>query len=89
MLPFDHNPMTHTGHAAADFIVVVSNEDDFHTGFHQFADKVNRKLKAGYQLHGQPFNINHTLCQAMVRAEGSVHSAETTFFHQPPVTAQH
>ena len=89
MLSFGHNPMTHTGHASADFIVVVSNEDDYHTGFHHFADKVNRKLKAGYQLHGQPFNINHVLCQAMVRAEGPAHSGETTFFHQPPVTAQH
>jgi hypothetical protein len=42
--------------AAADFIVVVSNDDDYHSSFHQFAEKINRKLRAGYQLHGQPFN---------------------------------
>ena len=76
-------PMTHTTRATADFVVVVSNEDDFHTGFHHFADKVNRKLKAGYRLHGQPFNINQVLCQAMVREEGPAHSGDTVYFHKP------
>ena len=66
----------------ADYIVVVSNEDDYHTSYHHFAEKVNRKLKAGYQLHGQPFNINHTLCQAMVRSEGPHPSGETTIFYK-------
>ena len=69
-----------------DYIVVVSNEDDYHAGFHHFADKVNRKLKAGYQLHGQPFNINHTLCQAMLRLEGPQASGETTIFYNRPET---
>ncbi len=78
--------MSHTAHATADYIVVVSNEDDYHTGFHHFADKVNRKLKAGYQLHGQPFNINHILCQAMVRSEGPSTVGDTAiFYHQAPV----
>ena len=78
--------MTQTSHtvapanSSADYIVVVSSEEDFHAGFHLFADKVNRKLRAGYQLHGQPFSINQTLCQAMVRAEGSHHSGDTTIF---------
>ena len=80
---------THTTSAATsvtDYIVVVSNEDDYHAGFHHFAEKVNRKLKAGYQLHGPPFNINHTLCQAMVRAGGAAHSGDTTMFFQPPIS---
>ena len=71
----DHTVMpqtysTHSSQATVDYIVVVSNEDDFHSGFHHFAEKVNRKLRAGYQLHGPPFNINQTLCQAMLRLEG-------------------
>jgi hypothetical protein len=68
----------------ADYIVVVSNEDDFHTGFHHFAEKVNRKLRAGYQLHGPPFNINQTLCQAMLRLDGPPASGDTTVFYQRP-----
>jgi hypothetical protein len=82
--------MTHTaplsqaaGNPAADFIVVVSNDDDFHAGFHHFAEKVNRKLKAGYLLHGQPFNINQTLCQAMMRPDGPPASGETTLLPKP------
>jgi hypothetical protein len=71
---------THSTHASADYIVVVSNEDDFHSGYHHFAEKVNRKLKSGYQLHGQPFNVNQTLCQAMIRLDGPQHSGETTMF---------
>ena len=73
----------------ADYIVVVSNEDDFHAGFHHFSDKVNRKLKAGYTLHGPPFNINMTLCQAMVRTEGAQSSGDTTVFIQHPAAAAH
>ena len=72
----------------ADFIVVVSNEDDYHSGFHHFAEKVNRKLRAGYQLHGQPFNISHTLCQAMIRHDGPQPSGETTIFYKRPEDAQ-
>lgn len=75
---------THTAQPSADYIVVVSNEDDFHSGFHHFAEKVNRKLRAGYELHGQPFNINQTLCQAMVRSDGVQHSGETTMFFKQP-----
>ncbi len=75
---------TESTQATADYIIVVSNEDDYHTSFHHFAEKVNRKLKAGYQLHGQPFNINHTLCQAMVRSEGPQASGETTVFYKRP-----
>ena len=67
-----------------DYIVVVSNEDDFHSGYHHFAEKVNRKLRAGYQLHGQPFNIDKTLCQAMLRMEGSQPSGDTTVFYKRP-----
>ena len=73
---------THSSHTAPDYIVVVSNEDDYHSSFHHFADKVNRKLRAGYQLHGQPFNINQTLCQAMIRTEGVQPSGETTIFYK-------
>lgn len=73
-----------TSPATADYIVVVSSEDDFHSSFHQFADKVNRKLRAGYQLHGQPFSLNQALCQAMVRLEGAQPSGDTTVFYQRP-----
>jgi hypothetical protein len=79
--------MPHSTHATAavvqgvtDYIVVVSNEDDYHAGYHHFAEKVNRKLKAGYQLHGPPFNINQTLCQAMVRPADVPPSGDTTIF---------
>ena len=68
-----------------DYIVVVSNEDDYEAGFHHFAEKVNRKLKAGYHLHGPPFNINQTLCQAMIRLEGEpvISSGDTVMFAKP------
>jgi len=75
---------TPSSQALADYIVVVSNEDDYHNSYHHFAEKVNRKLRVGYQLHGQPFNINQTLCQAMVRLEGPQSSGETTIFYQRP-----
>jgi hypothetical protein len=51
--------MNHSAHGSssaslgsADYIIVVSNEDDYHANYHNFAEKVNRKLRAGYQLHG-------------------------------------
>ena len=79
--------MTNTANAAiasapgiADYIVVVSNEDDYHAGFHLFAEKVNRKLKSGYTLHGQPFSVNQTMCQAMVRSADAPPSGDTTVF---------
>lgn len=82
--------MQHSTHASSavasgvtDYIVVVSNEDDYHAGFHHFAEKVNRKLKSGYQLHGPPFNINQTLCQAMVSNVGGPPSGDTTMFAKP------
>lgn len=75
---------THSSPVAADYMVVVSTEDDYHSSLHQFAEKVNRKLRAGYQLHGQPFSINQTLCQAVVRWEGPQPSGDTTIFYQRP-----
>jgi len=82
--------MTHTAHAspavahgAADYIVVVSSEDDYHAGFHLFAEKVNRKLRAGYQLHGSPFSVNQTMCQAMIRHADVPPSGDTTIFMKP------
>jgi len=53
--------------SVADYIVVVSDVDDYHANFINFGEKVNRKLKAGYQLHGQPFAAKESICQAMVR----------------------
>ena len=73
---------THSSSVTVDYIVIVSNQDDFHSSFHDFAEKVNRKLRAGYQLHGQPFSINQTLCQAMVRLEGAQPSGDTAVFYQ-------
>jgi len=82
--------MPHTAHAhspaafgVTDYIIVVSNEDDYHAGFHHFAEKVNRKLKGGYQLHGPPFSINQTMCQSMVRHDGVPPSGDTTIFRKP------
>ena len=82
--------MTHTAHApaavahgAADYIVVVSSEDDYHAGFHLFAEKVNRKLRAGYHLHGSPFSIHQTMCQAMIRHADVPPSGDTTMFMKP------
>jgi|GEM_PF-776756 len=66
----------------ADYTVVVSTEDDFHANYHHFAEKVNRKLKSGYQLHGPPFNIDKTMCQAMVRLAGTPAGEETTFYQK-------
>lgn len=82
-----HNQMSHTQRASADYIVVVSNDDDFLEGFHHFADKVNRKIKMGYELLGQPFTMNQkVMCQAMVRQNGPAHSGETTMFFKHPGT---
>ncbi len=78
---------THSSPVSADYIVVVSDEDDYHSSYHQFADKVNRKLKAGYQLHGQPFSVNQALCQAMVRPEGPQPGGDTTVFLKHPEPA--
>lgn len=83
-----NTPSTHSAQGTADFIVVVNNDDDYHSSFHHFAEKVNRKLRAGYHLHGQPFNINQTLCQAMIRHEGPQPSGETTIFYKHPEDAQ-
>jgi hypothetical protein len=72
-----------SAHGMADFIIVVSSDDDHHAGYHLFAEKVNRKLRAGYQLHGQPFNVNQTLCQAMFRPAGAPVAGETAMFVKP------
>lgn len=78
------NHPAHTSHPVAveaiDYIVVVSNDDDFHASYHHFSEKVNRKLKAGYQLFGPPFNVNQSLCQAMIRPGGPARTGETTLF---------
>ena len=84
--------MTHSTHALpgavapglTDYTIVVSNEDDFHANYHHFAEKVNRKLKAGYQLHGPPFSINKTMCQAMVCPATVPPSGSTTMFVKHP-----
>ena len=64
-----------------DFIVVVSNDDDYQSSFHHFAEKVNRKLRSGYQLHGQPLSVERSLCQAMVRMEGAPVGAAPAVVH--------
>lgn len=64
--------------------MVVSTEDDYHASYHDFAEKVNRKLKAGYRLYGQPLNVNHSLCQAMVRPVGVPAGNETAMFSKNP-----
>jgi hypothetical protein len=50
-----------------DYIIVSSSDDDHLSGFHQFAEKVNRKLRAGFQLHGPPVGAGHYLCQALTK----------------------
>lgn len=50
-----------------DYIIVTSSDDDHLSGFHQFAEKVNRKLRTGYQLHGHPVGVGHYLCQALTK----------------------
>ena len=70
-------------HKAADYIIVTSNEEDPHAGYHHFADKVNRKLRTGYQLLGQPFSTGKALCQAMIRASDASQSGEATTFSKP------
>lgn len=67
---------------APDYVVIVSNEEDYHANYHQFADKVNRKLQAGYQLHGGPISINRTLCQAMIKPGKSQPRNESGVYHQ-------
>lgn len=86
--PMSQAHSTHSSPVAADYIVVVSNDDDYHSGFYHFAEKVNRKLRAGYRLHGQPFNIHQTLCQAMLRFEGPQPSGDTTIFYKRSDEAQ-
>lgn len=77
---------------AFDFIMVVSDEEDAFCGYHLFAEKINRKLKAGYQLHGQPVAIHKALCQAMIKPiapgqEASVAKGDTTVFYPRAVQA--
>jgi hypothetical protein len=88
---FNPEPMTNP----VDFIVVVSSDDDYLNGYHLFTEKVNRRLRSGYQLHGQPFNVERIICQAMVKpaeaksANGQglpESSTDTTTFYQRPAT---
>ena len=72
---------------STDFIVVVSDFDDYLTGYQVFAEKVNRKLRLGYQLHGQPVVVERMMCQTMTKvvplgAESSLPSSDTTQFHR-------
>jgi len=83
-MPHSTHSSSGVGQVVADYIVVVSNDDDYHASFHHFAEKVNRKIKAGYQLHGQPFSLNKIMCQAMVRLAGTPSSGDTTMFVKPP-----
>lgn len=80
------NHPAQTSHHAAigvvDYIVVVSSEDDYHASYHHFSEKVNRKLKAGYQLHGPPFTVKQSLCQAMIRHTGATHGGDTAMFQK-------
>ena len=71
---------SNTDPSAPDYIVVVSTDDDIHCGFHEFAEKVNRKLRAGYQILGPPFNINHTMCQAMLQLAAPQSKTGVTVF---------
>ena len=82
-MPHSTRPSPAVASGVADYIIVVSNEDDYHAGFHHFADKVNRKIKAGYQLHGPPFSINQTMCQAMVRHADASSGGDTATFVKP------
>lgn len=79
---------THTSHPgthkSVDYIIVTSNEEDSHAGYHHFADKVNRKLKVGYRLLGQPLSVGKVLCQAMIRAADLTPIAETTVYLKHP-----
>ncbi len=50
-----------------EFIVVVSDNEDYLTGYHVFAEKVNRKLRVGFALHGPPVIADRMMCQAMTR----------------------
>jgi hypothetical protein len=86
-----HDSMgSHLMNHPIDYIVVVSADDDYLNGYHLFAEKVNRKSRAGYQLHGQPFNIDRVVCQAMIKpleanADSFSHaSANTTSFYKRP-----
>ena len=80
----------------ADYIVVVSHDDDYQNGYHLFAEKVNRKLRLGYQLHGQPFVVERVMCQAMTKpaettsqnGQAAAETAgDTTTFYQRAVNA--
>jgi hypothetical protein len=77
-----HAPVA-TANGVAEYVVVVSNEDDHHAGYHIFAEKVNRKLRAGFKLLGQPFSLHQTMCQAMVRGSDVPPSGDTTIFMKP------
>ncbi len=58
-----------TANKVIDYIVVLSNEGDGPDGFYHFAEKVNQKLRAGYQLHGPPFSVKQGIGQAMIRPD--------------------
>ena len=82
----------------ADYIVVVSNEDDSQTGFHHFSEKVNRKLRCGLrQLLGYPFSVGavgvsghgkaSTVWRGIHFPQPSKALGDTTmFYHRPSAT---
>lgn len=51
-----------------DFIVLSDVETQ------GLAEKVNRKLDEGYQLHGSPFVFKEAICQAMTFGKVSLES---------------
>lgn len=75
-----------------EFIMVVSDSEDYLTGYHIFSEKVNRKLRVGYQLHGPPVSVERVLCQAMIRAQevdgdgafSNARTGDTTYFQRKP-----
>jgi hypothetical protein len=80
----------------ADYVLIVSDAEDYLNGFHYFAELVNRKLRAGYVLHGAPFHIGHVLYQAMVRPataanmhDQATHESAPRTSSSPPATRAH
>jgi hypothetical protein len=80
--------MTHT----TEFIMVVSDSEDYLTGYHIFSEKVNRKLRVGYELHGPPVSVERVMCQAMTRPQelngdgvfANARTGDTTYFQRKP-----
>ncbi len=83
-MPHSTIPTDLVSKGIAEYLIITSTEDDYHASYHHFAEKVNRKLKAGYLLYGQPFNVNQTLCQAVILPFGVTAGNDTAVFVQKP-----